>query len=74
MPEKIDNLSIGMGRRHSMTMNKSFFFNVFIFFALFVKVVVHYATGKQTNLENVFFPNILDSIKIEGGDQNQNLK
>ena len=50
MPERIGNLSIGMGRRQLMTMNKSFFKDVFIlFFALFVKVVVQYAIGKQRN-------------------------
>ena len=49
MPERIGNLSIGMGRRQLMTMSKSFFKDVFIFFALFVKVVVQYAIGKQRN-------------------------
>ena len=65
MPKRIGNLSIGMGRRHSMTMNKSFFLNVFIFFALFVKVVVQYATGKQRNLENVFFQTFWTLLKLK---------
>ena len=65
MPKRIDNLSIGMGRRHSMTMNKNFFKNVFIFFALFVKVVVQYATGKQRNLENVFFRTFWTLLKLK---------
>ena len=65
MPERIDNLSIGMGRRHSMTINKSFFENVFIFFALFVKVVVQYAIEKQRNLENVFFSTFWTLLKLK---------
>ena len=62
MLKRIGNLSIGMGRRHSMTMNKSFFL---FFFALFVKVVVQYATGKQKNLENVFFRTFWTLLKLK---------
>ena len=55
MPERIGNLSIGMGRRQSMTMDKNFFEDFVFLFALFIKVVVQYAIEKQRNLENVFF-------------------
>ena len=46
-------------------MNKSFFKNVFIFFALFVKVVKQYATEKQKNLENIFFRTFWTLLKLK---------
>ena len=65
MLERIGNLSIGMGRRQSMTINKNFFEDFLFLFELFVKVVRQYVIRKQKNLENVFFRTFWTLLKLK---------